>query len=141
MKPLPPLLGAKAIISPGVPVIVECNAISGLYGVVFEDDGTTGYFYARDYSQKDLFVDALHIYNSLGVTDRHLLSELSIVWSRDGHKSLLLINERAHALFDFPEKLGYSRSEFPDAFAGSGWKRCKWDPALKKYFGRDELSE
>ena len=84
------------------------------YAVVFEDDGSTGYFYALDMDRKDNpIVDALHIYNVTNVTDRHVPSTVQIVWSADDRKALLLINGYAHAVFDFAARRGYCRTAFP----------------------------
>jgi hypothetical protein len=83
-------------------------------GVVFQDDGETGYFYALDLTKSDdQIVDALHIYNVGSVTDRHLPSTLCIIWSEDGTKAALLINGYAHAVFDFSARRGFCRTNFP----------------------------
>ena len=67
----PPFLGAEQELNVGTETVIESDSPDETRGVVFEDDGETGYFYARDYSMPEhYFVDALHIYNSQGVTDR-----------------------------------------------------------------------
>ena len=90
------------------------------YAVVFEDDGETGYFYALNTSQeKSPILDALHIYNVGNVVDKNKPSLVQIVWSNDGLKTALWINDYPHAVFDFAAKRGYCRTNFPE-FRSSG---------------------
>lgn len=104
-----PFLGKRAEIKPGASVIIESDSLDGARGVVFEEDGETGYFYARDFQiGNSLFVDALHIYAVAVVKDAHIPPTLRIIWSRDWQKAALLINDIPHAMFDFVEKCGYS---------------------------------
>jgi hypothetical protein len=85
------------------------------FGVTFEDDLTTGYFYAVD-TQPDLqILDALHIYNVADIIDKDKPSKLQIVWTDDGQIASLLINNYCHAIFDFKEKAGYCRNGFPES--------------------------
>ena len=85
------------------------------YAVVFEDDGTTGYFYAleRPENSEMKILDAVHIYNVVKVTDKHIPSEVKIFWNKDLTKSALMINEYCHAIMDFNNKKGLSRTGFP----------------------------
>ena len=130
-----PSLGAKKTIKPGDEVIVESDAPDGGRGVVFEDDGRTGYFYARDYSVPDqLFVDALHIYSLKELADAHIPSELHILWSEDGKKAVLILNRYPHAVFDFTEKCGYSRDQFPEPDPTSGWRHAEYMDSLRSHF-------
>lgn len=111
------------------------------YGVVFEDDGQTAYFYAveKDKEGESLRVlDALHI-RETGIEPEEAEDEapepiadvysaaapaeppaatqkpsrLQIVWSRDWMKSALVIDGLCHALFDFIAHGGYNINEFP----------------------------
>ena len=84
------------------------------YGVVFEDDLSTGYFYAIDVSQGQKIMDAVHIYNVANVTDKAKPCIIKIAWTDDGHVASLLINNYCHAIFDFENKEGYCRTAFPD---------------------------
>jgi hypothetical protein len=127
-------LGAKQEIHVGTATVIEADSSEGRFGVVFEDDGETGYFYARDYCVESLFVDAVHIYSVEGVTDRHLPSTIHILWSPDSSKAGLFINRYPHAVFDFTTKRGYSRDEFPEPAPGSGWTRHPWDDSLRALF-------
>lgn len=135
-----PILAAKQTIKVGVPVVIEIDAPDDSHGVVFEDDGETGYFYARDYSvPNSLFVDALHIYTVDGVTDRDIPSEIHVLWSADYTKAVIIINRYPHAVFDFDGKCGYSRDQFPEPDPKTDWKRKPWDESLRKEFFNDEL--
>lgn len=129
-----PTLGAKQEIQVGTPTVVETESPDGRFGAVFEDDGETGYFYARDFGRESLFVDALHIYSVKGVTDRHLPSIVHILWSADSSKACLIINRHPHAVFDFSTKRGYSRDEFPGPISDTGWTRHPWDDLLRGLF-------
>ena len=101
----------------------HADSPAGRFSVFFEDDGETGYFYARDQQKgpENPVVDAVHIYNVANVTDAHRPSELSIVWSADGAKCALLINNYAHAAFDFAARRGYCRTNFPNFSNSDVW--------------------
>ena len=120
---------AEETITVGRPVVVEGPSPNGSFGVVFEDDGDTGYFYALDFSCDDNpIVDAMHIYNAAQVVDQHVPSLVQLVWSRDGLKAALMINKYPHAIFDFDTKRGYCRTGFPaTVFKWKAFDHC-WDP-------------
>ena len=121
-------------------VIGEKNAIQGRSPMnelvtVFEDDGTTGYFYARDQSGSgNPILDTLHIYNVSDVAGVRRPSLVEIIWSKDGLKSALVINNYVHAVFDFESKRGYCRTGFPPP--ETEWTRHshEWDDAVLKLF-------
>ena len=93
-------LAAQQTIAVGTKSRVEGPSPSQPFGVVFEDDGETGYFYALDFSRQDNpIVDALHIYNVVQVSDRHKPSQVQLVWSNDGLKAALLINNNDASVF------------------------------------------
>jgi len=118
----PPFLGAEQELIVGNETIVESDAPDGSRGVVFEDDGETGYFYARDHRIPDhLFVYALHIYNVQGVTDRERPCRLKIIWTRDYSAAALMINLVPHAVFHFVERCGYAMDPYPAPDPKSGW--------------------
>jgi len=50
------IIGAIQKITIGEPAIIKSDSIDNLHGVVFEDDGETGYFYALDYSVADNYI-------------------------------------------------------------------------------------
>lgn len=115
----------EADIVPGENAFVESFSPESRFGVVFEDDGDTAYFYAvekdnappPDNEPPDQsgpgsglkILDALHIYEGaeFGKTN------LKIVWSRDWMKCALVLDGYCHALFDFAEQGGYNINEFP----------------------------
>ncbi len=84
------------------------------FGAVFEDDGQTGYFYALDRSRKDMpILDAVHIYNAENVTDRERPSVFQIVWTADGTKTALYINDYPHAVFRLLRLSWVRQNELP----------------------------
>ena len=103
---------------------IESLSPENNYGVVFEDDGETGYFYAveKDKEGPGLKVlDALHIYevdaeekdgNTLE-DDAASSSRLLIVWAKDWLKCALVLDGYCHAIFDFKAQGGYNINEFP----------------------------
>ena len=118
----PPFLGAEQELLVGSETVIESDSPDEARGVVFEDDGETGYFYARDYSVPDqVFVDALHIYSSQGVTDRDKPCRLKIIWTRDFRAAALMINLVPHAVFNFTERCGYAKRPFPAPDPSTGW--------------------
>ena len=109
----------------GEDFFVESFSPENYFGVVFEDDGETGYFYAveKDPQGPGLKVlDALHIYEA-GDADQPGMSEegqpaklpskLLIIWSKDWLKCALILDGCCHAIFDFKAHGGYSINEFP----------------------------
>jgi len=133
----------RAEYMPGSETIVADNSPSAPCGVVFEDDGEAGYFYALDLqaSDKDQIVDAVHIYNVSQLTDRGRTSAVSILWSTDGAKSCLLINGHPHAVFDFNARRGYSRNDYPNspALDSARWNSTShaWDITALQGFELD----
>ena len=99
--------------TPGQELVLESFFEQSPYGVVFEDDCGTGYFYAVH--QEEGILDALHIYNVEDVADRHIPSEISILWSEALGLAALDINGYIHAVFDFAAHAGYCRNAFPEA--------------------------
>ena len=111
---MPVQLVAEKNFRVGDATTVEGRSPSQGYSVVFEDDGSTGYLYGLDFSRKDNpIVDALQIYDVVKVTDRAKPSVVQLVWSEDGLKAALLINQYPHAVFDFEARRGYCRTGFP----------------------------
>lgn len=119
----------------GTDTYIDSMSPIGRYGVVFEDDIRTGYFYALDMEKEDNpIVEALHIYNVDSVVDKDMPSTVHIVWSADGMKSMLLINNYPHAIFDFEAKRGYCRLGFPPP--NTEWTQYdnEWDDAALELF-------
>jgi hypothetical protein len=109
------LLVEKQII-PGEDTFVESPSSENNFAVVFEDDTTTGYFYAIELSPEtgeQRILDALHIYNAEEIAEEDKPFHLKIIWSRDWLKCALIINAHCHAVFDFENQGGYNLNEFP----------------------------
>ena len=124
---------------PGLPVVVASDSPVEPYSTIFEDDGETAYFHAYDRRPlAEQILDAVHIYNVSAVVDHSLESVVEIIWSDDGLKSALLINDYPHAVFDFTTKRGYCRTNFPNfqrTDEGGGMKDShEWDEAVMEHF-------
>lgn len=119
---------------PGEDNFIESFSPENNYGVVFEDDGETAYFYAveKDKDTSGLRVlDALHIYevdeflaareaiegaSAGGAPQKQTgkkTSKLLVIWSRDWMKCALVIDGQCQAIFNFETQGGYNINEFP----------------------------
>lgn len=111
---MPSTIGAEETIQVGKESFVGSDSPTTHFGVFFEDDGTTGYFYGLDTAAEEhQILDAMHIYNVASVVDKARPSLVQVAWSEDGLKAALLINGYAHAVCDFAGKRGYCRTNFP----------------------------
>jgi hypothetical protein len=105
---------ARHTFSPGDQTYFSSTSPLGSVATVFEDDSDSGYFYAVARTGEDIqILDAVQIYVARKVVDRDRPSELAIIWSVDGMKSALFLNDYPHAVFDFAAKRGYCRTGFP----------------------------
>jgi hypothetical protein len=128
-------LVAEQTITVGQPATVEGRSPSASFGIVFEDDGTTGYLYGLDFSRPgNPIVDALHIYNVEQVADRAKPSIVQLVWSPDGLKAALLLNRYPHAVFDFEGKRGYCRTGYPPPDRKWTQHDHSWDDGVAEFF-------
>lgn len=119
---MPVMTTAPTELLVGIETTFESPSPTKPVGAVFEDDGGTGYFYALDFTvQGNPIVDALHIYNAADIGDRDKPSRMGIIWSEDGTKAGLVLNNHLHAMFDFTARRGYCHSKFPPALPG--WTR------------------
>jgi hypothetical protein len=121
----------------GTETVVMGYAPEGSLSAVFEDDGDTGYFYALDSSAGENSIqDAVHIYNVANVTDRDKTSKVTIGWSKDHQKVVLLINGYPHAIFDFAEKQGFCRTGSPPPNSKGEWSIAghEWSDTAIKLF-------
>lgn len=119
-------LTAQKIINIGKETTIFGDSHKGRFAAVFEDNGETGYFYALDAEKTDNQIcDAMQIYNVKNVVDKDVQSKVEIIWSEDGLKSVLLINDYPHAVFDFSEKRGYCRTNFP--MSNKNWTEFEHD--------------
>ncbi|MES2390456.1 MAG: DUF2251 domain-containing protein [Acidobacteriota bacterium] len=100
---------------PGDKLWAPSDALEGSYSAFFEDDGETGYFYAYDRgSEEHPILDGVFIYNVKDVKDREKASELMIYWADTHDKCALVINDYAHAAFDFAARRGMCRADYPN---------------------------
>jgi hypothetical protein len=100
----------------GEDAFIESHSPENSFGVIFEDDGDTAYFYAVQSDPENpvpRILDALHIYEAQVIPEERKTSKLAIVWSRDWLKSALVLNGLCHAVFDFEKQAGYNINEFP----------------------------
>ena len=95
----------------GTPEVLQSFFEHVPYGVVFEDDGDTGYFCA---ASKDGILDALHIYNVEDVSDKHIPNHVLILWDDACTLAALCINDYIHAVYDFVAQAGYCHNGFPE---------------------------
>lgn len=129
------ILVADKTLSVGVPATLLGESPCSAFAALFEDDGETGYFYGLDRSLPDQpILDALHIYNVQQVSDRAKPSRFQIVWSADGLRVLLLINNYPHAAFDFEVRQGYCRNNFPPPNPGFTQHDHAWSDEVLKLF-------
>jgi len=131
-----PVLVAEESFVPGNSVTVFGESPSSPFAAVFEDDGETGYFYGLDTRIKENpILDALHVYNAQAVTDRDRESIAQVVWSADGLRVVLLLNDYPHAAFDFEQSRGYCRTGFPPPSAGGfSAEGHEWSDEILQYF-------
>jgi hypothetical protein len=130
------ILGAEETFNVGHESFVDSISPTSSYAVIFEDDITTGYFYAVDINRNTEVLDALHAYNVADVIDKDKPCIIQIFWTDDGAIASLLINNYCHAIFDFKRKAGYCRNSFPEN--NSGWtkvqNRALTDTLIKEIF-------
>jgi hypothetical protein len=109
--------------------------------VVFEDEGSAGYLYACDRSQtthEESILDAMLIYNVSALKNPEAEHLAAIEWSRDGLQAVLYLDGTAQALFDFQERAGYCRTNFPNFLGKQGdtWRKSShaWSDAVFERF-------
>jgi hypothetical protein len=99
------------------------------YGVVFEDDGETGYFYATDEAHESI-LDALQLYDYGDAIQLQPGDEIYIVWHPELEKAGIFFGERFHAVFDFRNKKACCRTDLPPATPGWVTGSHDWDPSM-----------
>ena len=117
-----------ATFTPGKETFHASDSPTSSFSGVFEDDEETGYFYAYDRAAPEdaRILDACLIYTVANVVDRDRTSEVEVIWTDDGLKAALLINDFAHAVIDFTARRAYCRTNFPPP-TGS-WRAEARDP-------------
>ena len=130
-----PVLVAEQQFNPGMAVTVMGPSPCTPYSSVFEDDGDTAYFYGLDSRQTEQpILDALHVYDVKAVTDQAKPSVAQIVWSPDGLRVALFINDYPHAVFDFVKRRGYCRTGFPPPAKTFSPEGHEWSEEALRFF-------
>ena len=127
---------------------LSSNSPAVPWTVVFEDEGVAGYFYACDRSQEvhdNSILDAMLIYNvealaksdaALGRPEPERIA--SVQWSADGQQAVLYLDGWAQALYDFTQRCGYCRMDFPNFMEAEGdrWRKSShaWNEAALAHF-------
>ena len=127
----------KSTFRVGTPTVTTARAPKGPFGIVFEDDGATGYVYGirRRWWRQPIVLDALHLYNVEAVRDRESPQQLEARWSPDGLRAAILINGHPHAAFAFAEQRAGCMTAFPPP---SPWCRSshEWDVSLIEFLAQ-----
>ena len=85
------------------------------FAAAFKDDGDSGNFYALNACVSDRqILDVVNIYTVEHVSDIKNPCRVHIRWSDDALKVILLIEGYPHAVFDFEQKRGYCRTNYPN---------------------------
>ena len=121
-------------------VFLASDSPSVPWSVVFEDEGLAGYFYACDRSQEVqelAIMDAMLIYNVGVLKDPEAERLAAVEWSKNGQQAVLYLDGTAQALFDFAQRAGFCRMDFPNYLADEGgWRKTShaWsDAALQRF--------
>lgn len=118
---------------------LSANSPAVPWTVVFEDEGVAGYFYACDRSQQtqeESILDAMLIYNVGALKDAGTERLAAVEWSKDGQQAVLYLDGTAQGLFDFAQRAGFCRMDFPNYLADEGWRKTThaWsDAALQRF--------
>lgn len=99
------------------------------FGVVFEDDGETGYFYATNGTHSKIY-DALHVYDRNETEAIQPGEQVFVVWNPFRKRAGLYFRNKFQAIFDFISHRGTCRNGFPPP--GIEWPQSghNWDEKL-----------
>jgi hypothetical protein len=99
------------------------------YGVVFEDDGETGYLYVTNEKQDEI-LDALHLYNYGGPAQIEPGDQVFVVWNEELQKVGVFYHDAFQAIVDFRNHVACCRTGFPEA--SSEWVKSshEWQEKL-----------
>ncbi len=100
----------------GNDAFVESFSLENNFGVVFESNDETGYFYAIEIdaaTKEHKILDALHIFETEEISKGKKQINIKIIWTKDWLKSALIFDDECHAIFDFEKHGGYNINEFP----------------------------
>lgn len=136
------------IFTPGRAFLSSDSPTAPPWTVVFEDEGVAGYFYACDRSQtthEESILDAMLIYNvaALAKSDAELERPeperiAAVEWSWDGLQAVLYLDGIPQGLYDFKERAGYCRMNFPNFLEEKGdtWRKSThaWSESMIQRF-------
>lgn len=109
------------------------------YAGVFESDDDGAVFCAVSLSsdQDPEVDDVIEVFSKDEIGQISADSDIRIVWSKDGNKCGLIINDNFYAMFDFAKKEGHTRK--PTSVPESGWTRVafSWTDAIAEDFNLD----
>ena len=134
---MPVIMDKTRSFTPGTDTWVGSLSQEGPYAVVFEDDGETGYFYAANGLDDDIDIyDALHIYtvDDRSEKSRSVESVVKIGWSPSGEQAVLMLNDLAHAVFDFAAKKGWCRDDYPPSNGDWSKDGHAWNDDALRFF-------
>jgi hypothetical protein len=111
------------------------------YGLVFDDDGETGYLYvtSEDFSE---VLDALHLYNSDTEYAPKPGETAYFLWSRKFGRAGLFYHNMYIAIVDFEDARACCRSGYPEP-PEDGWctSSHRWDPDMEEGLSFDKIEE
>jgi hypothetical protein len=99
------------------------------FGVVFEDNGETGYFYATNASASEIY-DAMHIYDRSNGDGIDPGEEIYVVFSNERKRVGLFFHDQFQAVFDFKAQRGVCRTGFPTTHGLWSAGGHKWDDEM-----------
>ena len=123
----------------GTKRVIGAMSPCGEFLALFEDDSSTGYFYAlKTHGEDRKILDLLCIYSLEQVAENAEQHKFQILWSDDGLRVMLRIDDYPHAVFDFVGKQGYCRMNYPNVPRRSGddWQSedHKWSDDVLRWF-------
>ena len=101
------------------------------FGVVFEDSGETGYFYATTENFQNVY-DTLHLYDTKEGDVLTSADEIFIVWSPTLLKAAMYYHEKFQAVIDFKNQKACCRTGFPTPKEDWCKSSHEWDDSLVK---------
>lgn len=99
------------------------------FGVVFEDDGSTGYLYATNENHSEIF-DALHLYNDDSKDRINEGEEIFIVWNQKLQKAGIYFHNEFHAIIDFKNQKACCKNGSPNTKKKWCKSNHKWDDGM-----------
>ncbi|HEY0161358.1 MAG TPA: DUF2251 domain-containing protein [Edaphobacter sp.] len=128
--------------------LLSSDSPTSPWTVVFEDEGIAGYFYACDRSQgshEENILDAMLIYNVAALEKSDAENErpeperiAAVEWSRNGLQAVLYLDGIPQGMYDFRERVGFCRMNFPNFIdeRGDTWRKSshEWsEEAIRRF--------